>query len=179
MNSPERLIGLTGTNGAGKGEIAAFFAARGFQIFSLSDLIREELEKEGRPLSRNNMIRTGNTLRRRFGADVLARRILKRIRSRSVIDSIRNPREVECLRTHPGFILLAVDAPASIRFKRVQDRGRLESASTLSEFTAKEKEEMSADGTAQQLHACMAMADHVIINDGLLQDLHRQLEIFL
>jgi len=179
MKTSVRVIGLTGTNGAGKGEAAAFFATHAFKVFSLSDIIREDLKKKAQPLSRDNMIRAGNTLRRSFGADVLARRTLKRIRGRSVIDSIRNPSEVEHLRTHPGFILLTVDAPAAIRFSRVLKRGRIESASTLEEFSAKEKEEMSADSTSQQLHACMALADHTIINDGTLEDLHRQLEIFL
>jgi len=174
-----RIIGLTGTNGAGKGETAAFFAGRAFKVFSLSDIIREELRAQKEALSLDNMIRTGNVLRRRFGADVLAIRTLKRIRDNSVIDSIRNPSEVKCLKTHPGFILLAVDAPVAVRFRRVQERGRIESASTLEEFTAKEKEEMSTDSTAQQLHACMAMADHTIVNDGTLDDLHRKLEAFL
>ncbi len=40
------LIGLTGTNGAGKGEVASFFMKKGYAYFSLSDVIREELKKK-------------------------------------------------------------------------------------------------------------------------------------
>ena len=47
MNSlaPPLLIGLTGTNGAGKGEAAAYFMTKGYAYFSLSDVIRDKLEK--------------------------------------------------------------------------------------------------------------------------------------
>ena len=42
------LIGLTGTNGAGKGEIAAFLAAeRRIRAHSLSDVIRDALAADG------------------------------------------------------------------------------------------------------------------------------------
>lgn len=174
-----RLIGLTGTNGSGKGEAALFFQKNGFAYFSLSDVIRDELNREGRPLSRDNLIQKGNRLRKDHGADVLARRVMSGIRSDAVIDSIRNLREVEYFRGRPGFILLALDAPPEIRFQRVRGRGRRESAVTLEEFILKEQEEMTEKETGQQLALCMAAADYQIVNDGSLDDLHRRLEKFL
>ena len=90
MKTPPRLIGLTGTNGAGKGEAAAFFMARGYAYFSLSDVIRDELRARGEAVSRDNLIRTGNELRERFGPDVLARRTMAKVGGPAVIDSIRN-----------------------------------------------------------------------------------------
>ena len=95
----------------------------------------------------------------RFGPDVLARRTMDKVRGPSVIDSIRNPREVEFLRRQEGFVLVAVDAPIEIRFARTRARGRDESAATLEEFRAKEQLEMAGDETGQQLARCMAMAD--------------------
>ncbi|MFO7866713.1 MAG: AAA family ATPase [Candidatus Aminicenantes bacterium] len=174
-----KLIGLTGTNGSGKGEAALFFQKNGFAYFSLSDVIRDELNREGRPLSRDNLIQRGNRLRKDHGADVLARRVMSGIRSDAVIDSIRNLREVEYFRRRPGFILLALDAPPEIRFQRIRERGRRESAVTLEEFILKEREEMTEKETGQQLALCMAAADYQIVNDGSLDDLHRRLEKFL
>ncbi len=92
MKKPPRLIGLTGTNGAGKGETAAFFMARGYAYFSLSDIIREELRTRGESVSRDNLIRIGNELRARYGPDVLARRTVAKIGGLAIIDSIRNTR---------------------------------------------------------------------------------------
>lgn len=176
MSTRYRLIGLTGTNGSGKGTAASFFVRRGYAYFSLSDLLREELEKAGKAATRNNLIQMGNSLRARFGADVLARRVLDRVTGPAVIDSIRNPGEVDTLRAQEGFILLAIDAPAEVRYQRVKSRGREESAATLEEFIHKEAEEMTTSERSQQIQTCMAMADTTIINDGTTQDLHQKLE---
>jgi len=173
------IFGLTGTNGAGKGEAAAFFQKKGFAYFSLSDLIREELKKRDLAPTRDNLIRLGNDLRRRYGPDILARRVLRRVKGRAVIDSIRHPREVEHLRTRPGFRLLAVDAPPALRFERAKRRGRDESAATLAEFLAKEKEEMGRSTEAQQLDVCLQLADVTILNDSTLEDFQRKLEELL
>ena len=174
-----RLFGLTGTNGAGKGAVASFFLEKGFQYYSLSDVIRKELEKSGKELSRDNLIKTGNSLREKHGADILARMVLKKIKEKSVIDSIRNPKEIEYFREHNNFILLAIDAPVEIRYKRTKFRGRDESASTLEQFILKEKEEMTTQEKGQQLQTCMNKADITIINDSSIEDLHKKLEILL
>ncbi len=178
MRTPPRLIGLTGTNGAGKGEAAAYFVARGYAYFSLSDVIRDELRERGEPASRDNLIRTGNDLRDRFGPGVLARRTMDKIgrTGRAVIDSIRNTREVDLLRRQEGFVLLAIDAPIALRFARVAVRGRDESAGDLEAFRKKEEEERAGGATGQQLEACMAAADRLIINDGTIPEFHRKLE---
>ena len=179
LSKVPRLIGLTGTNGSGKGAAARYFKKKGYDYYSLSDLIREELWKKNEPVTRNNLIRMGNDLRRTHGADILARRVLERIKGKAVIDSIRNPSEVECLREQTGFILLAVDAPVEVRFERAQKRGRDESASTLEEFRKKEAEEMTEQEKGQQLQTCMKLADFLIINDGTIDQFNKKLEKIL
>lgn len=174
-----RLIGLTGANGAGKGEAAAYLRTRGYDFVSLSDVIRDELRAAGVPETRDALIAGGNALRREYGPDILARRILARVAGPTVIDSIRNPSEVGFLRCQDRFFLLALEAPAAVRFERVGKRGRDESASTLLAFAAKENEEKSSDPAAQQLHTCIALADALIVNDGTLEVLHRRLEEIL
>jgi dephospho-CoA kinase len=177
-NEP-RLIGLTGTNSAGKGEVAAYFKKKGYAYFSLSDLIREELRKIGKEATRDNLIKMGNELREKGGHDILARLVMEKVEDKSVIDSIRNPGEVEYLRAQKNFVLLAVDAPVETRYERAKLRGRAESASTLQEFINKEAEEMTDREKGQQLHNCMKMADFLVTNDGSLKDLHRKLEELL
>ena len=179
MKKKPRLVGLTGTNGAGKGEAAAFFMSRGYAYASLSDILRDELRARGLEVTRDNLIRTGNELRERSGPDILARRTMAKVKAPAVIDSIRNIREVEYFRTQKGFILLALDAPVEVRFGRVAARGRDESAATLEEFRKKEEEERAGGKAAQQLEACMAAADQLILNIGTIEDLHRKLERFL
>ena len=177
MTFPYRLIGFTGTNGAGKGEAAAFFRDKGYSYFSLSDEIREELGRQGLEPTRDRMIRQGNELRSRFGPDILARRVMARVEGKAVIDSIRNPHEVAFLRSRGGFVLVAVDAPIGLRYARVLKRGRAESAETLQEFTAKEREEMRHDPNCQQLQECIRLADICLMNDGTLEEFRRKLEV--
>ena len=171
-----RLIGLTGTNGAGKGEVANYFRRKGYGYVSLSDVIREELQARGLEPSRDNLITCGNELREKFGPDILARRAAEKIKGPTVIDSIRNTREIAYLRSLGDFILLAVDAPVEIRFERTRKRGRNESATTLEEFQLKEEQEKGRDDTGQQLEACLQLADLTIINDGSLAELWEKLE---
>ncbi len=72
-----KIIGLTGTNCAGKGEAAEFLKKKGFAYFSLSDLIRDKLQKQDMELTRNNLIRYGNLMRKEGGPDILARLVMK------------------------------------------------------------------------------------------------------
>jgi dephospho-CoA kinase len=171
-----RLVGLTGTNGAGKGEVATCLMKKGYAYVSLSDEIREELRRKGEPITRDSLIATGNALRRRYGADILARRVMKKVKGKTVIDSIRNGREVAFLRRQKAFILVAVDAPLEIRYERTRKRGRAESADSLVEFAAKEKMEIEGGKEGQQLRLCLDLADVIITNAGPLEALHRQIE---
>jgi dephospho-CoA kinase len=173
------FIGLTGTNSAGKGETAAFLRSRGYAYHSLSDVIRERLRAEGLEETRDNLIRRGNELRLEGGPDILARLVMAEAVPPAVIDSIRNPQEIAYLKTRPGFFLLAIDAPIGLRFERALKRGRNESAASLEEFAGKEDEERGSRPEAQQLDACLALADAVLVNDGTIEGLHRQLEAFL
>lgn len=171
-----KLIGLTGPNGAGKGEAAKYFVKKSYEYFSLSDEIREELKKNGLEINRDNLIKKGNELRERFGPDILAKRVISKIKDKAVIDSIRNPAEIEYFRKFEDFILICIDAPVLLRFQRVMKRGKKESADNLYEFIKKEQQEMSNRENSQQLLTCMKMADYTVINDGTIEELHRKLE---
>ena len=74
------IIGLTGTNGAGKTVAAEHLQTNGFAFHSLSDEIRAELESEGREATRENLIESGNRLRADYGSAVLAERVKARKR---------------------------------------------------------------------------------------------------
>jgi dephospho-CoA kinase len=170
------VIGLTGPNAAGKGEAASYLQFLGFTCYSLSDVVREEAAAQGFPPEREHLIRIGTQLRREGGAGVLAERILSRLTGRAVVDSIRNPAEVEVLRTLPRFVLLGVDAPVEVRFQRSLARSRAGDPATLEEFQARETEENTADPNGQQLGATLRMSDVILTNNGELRDLRRKVD---
>lgn len=177
---PGRLVvGLTGPNAAGKGEVARLLVAHGLRYHSLSDIIREEAAARGLPPTRENLIEIGNDLRRMGGAGVLAERTLARLTGRDIVDSIRNPAEVEVLRREPAFLLLGVDAPIEIRHARAVARSRPGDGGTLREFAAREDREKGTDPSAQQIHLALEMADLRVDNSADLGSLGRQVEALL
>ncbi|MBN2319587.1 MAG: AAA family ATPase [Acidobacteria bacterium] len=173
------IIGLTGKNGSGKTVVCEYLKSRGFVYRSLSDEIRKEIQKRGREIDREILIETGNELRNEFGPAVLAERILAGLDSDQnyVIDSIRNPSEVDALRKRKDFTLLGLEADPEIRFRRSRERGRENAAQTLERFLEEESPELvSSDPARQQLNATMGMVDLLVSNNGTLEELHRRLD---
>src|SRR5262245_46584251 len=173
------ILGLTGPNAAGKGEVAAYLKSRGFAYHSLSDVLREEMERRHLPPTRENLIALGNELRAAGGPGVLAEMVRQRLGSRDVVDSIRNPAEVEVLRRVPGFTLIGVDAPIEVRFNRAKKRARPGDGLTLEEFREKEARENSPDPARQQLAATFALADHEVGNGGSLDQLRGKVDLLI
>jgi dCMP deaminase len=177
------ILGLSGTNGAGKGEVLRFLEERSFYPFSLSDVIRRELAAQGLEESRERMIETGNAIRRAHGAGGLAVRLADQLSPdrNYVIDSIRHPAEVEVLRGRtPHFQLIWVDAPEEIRLSRIVERARPGDPQTLEELQRLEGRELGGDDpNAQQLLAVRDLADFHIDNAGDLEALHTEVQTLL
>lgn len=173
------VLGLTGPNAAGKGEVAAYLERLGFAVHSLSDVVREEAAARGLLPEREHLIRVGNLLREASGAGALAERILPRLGQRDVVDSIRNPAEVEVLRRLDHFVLVGVRAPIELRFQRSLGRGRPGDPSSLQRFREREDQENSTDPSAQQLAATFALADRVLDNASGLDALQRAVDRLL
>ncbi len=165
------IVGLTGPNAAGKGQVAEILAERGFDVVSLSDIVREEARARGLAPVRETLIALGREIREREGPGALAERILPRLGDRVVVDSIRSPAEVAVLRRRDDFRLLGVDAPLELRWRRAVERAREGERPTLEEFRAREAEENRDDPNSQQLGRTLALADRVVVNDGTLDEL--------
>lgn len=174
------IVGLTGRNGAGKGTVAAWFADRGFECTSLSDAIRDDMRARGTPITRDNLIAAGRRLRREGGPGVLAEKILARIAPEAdfVVDSVRNPAEVEVLRGRAGFVFIEVTASEATRYARMVTRARGGDAGSFEEFRRQEAAELnSTDSAAQRLVATAALADVRVSNEGDLAALHAALAV--
>lgn len=173
------IIGLTGANASGKGEAARYLVSKGFQYCSLSDILREEAKARGIELSRENLIKLGNDLRKEKGPSILAELTIKKLAGNQnyVVDSIRNPFEVKALMRTKGFILIGIDAPTEIRFKRLIKRNRPGDPQTLEEFIEKEKKENTNTLTNQQLENCLKLADKIIINDSTIEEFYKKIDM--
>tara|TARA_Y100000310_G_C20574318_1_gene759703 strand:- start:258 stop:1262 length:1005 start_codon:yes stop_codon:yes gene_type:complete len=175
------IVGVTGKYASGKDALAEILQKMGFFHVSLSDILREELIKRKKKTTRDNLIAIGNELREMSGSEVLARRALKNIRDGEnyVFTSIRNPGEVELLKIRKDFVLVNVEAPETIRFKRILERKRESDPKTLKELRKKEKLENSTDKNKQQLEAVAKMAKVIINNNSSLDKLKEKVERFV
>jgi dCMP deaminase len=147
----------------------------------LSDAIRDEIRSRGEQPTRERLIIIGNELRQRHGAAVLAERILSKIEDDKhyVIDSIRNPSEVEAFREAKHFKLIRVEAPPEVRFQRIVNRQRESDPKTYEEFVSLENREAEGDDTSQNLVKVELMADYPLINDGPVEKLYAQIDELL
>ena len=176
------IIGLTGRNAAGKGTAAEYLVELGFEYHSLSDAIRDVLAERGQPPTRELMIAAGRELREAGGPGALARQILAKLQpgQHYVVDSFRNPGEVEVFRdSGRRFALLEVQADELVRFERLQARGRVGDANTIEEFRAHERAELTGNAVGQQLLATAELANIRVANDGEIEALREGIDLIL
>jgi dephospho-CoA kinase len=182
-----KIIGITGTLASGKTSVKDFFLSRfpSSYFISLSDIIEEELLKEGKELKRENFIEKGNELRKRYGDQVLVEVVTLTLSEKIekqflIIDGIRNPGEVEFLRKKFGkdFILIAFDAPREIRFRRLRERKKEGDPKTFEEFLEIDETDLGKNQPeyGQNVEECLKLADYLIINDGSVNELNKKLE---
>jgi dCMP deaminase len=175
------IIGVTGSNGSGKDEVAKVLESMNFKHFSLSDMIREEIRSRGEEVTRDNLIRVGNEMRERGGAHVLAKRALKKVEDGEnfAFSSIRNPSEVDLFNKRDDFILIKVTTPIKVRFERIVARGKLGDPTTIEELKEKENLERSSNPNSQQIDKVARMASVTIVNNKSLDVLRSKVERFV
>ncbi|MFH1012357.1 MAG: dephospho-CoA kinase [Candidatus Peregrinibacteria bacterium] len=164
------IIGLTGPMASGKSTVVETLKGMGYKLITLSDMVREEARKQGVPEERENLMAIGQDLRKKFGAGVLGKRALEKIKASGeekwVVDGIRNPAEVMELRQHPDFVLIANTAPEDMIIARILSRKRADDTLDKTAIRHKLRREMGEgepmDG--QQVAKCIAMADYTFEN---------------
>jgi dephospho-CoA kinase len=179
------IVGITGTLGAGKGTVSHMLVKQGFAYQSVRNYLVQLLQKEQQEINRDTMHELANRLRKNFGSDYIVTQILhdRLIQKDSVdepliIESIRSIGEVKKLKSYGG-ILLAIDAPIQTRYSRILTRGSETDKVSFEKFMSDELSEQNNTEHEQNLQGCILLADYVIINDGDMTNLDKQVSDFL
>lgn len=199
MDKRLQIIGLAGTNGAGKDAVGALLAEHyNFWFFSLTELLREECRRRSIPIVRENTRMISAQWRRESGLATLVDRSMAVFEkaggldkySGVVMSSLRNPYEPD--RVHElGGTVIWIDADPKIRYERVQanaaSRGRAgEDDRTYQQFLREEQDEMhspkGADEAVLNGTAVKERADIYLVNDNdnlkaLLNDITKALKL--
>jgi dephospho-CoA kinase len=178
------IIGITGTDGAGKGTVVDYLVEKyGFTHYSSRDFIMEEVTRLNLPTDRNQLRLTANALREQFGNDVIVRKSYEKAEAEGknsvVIESIRALAEAEYLKSRGG-ILLAIDADPAVRYGRVQGRRSDTDKVTYEQFLAQEAlENNDPNPHGMQKAKVMAAADYTIKNSADKKTLAVEVEKFI
>ena len=175
------IIGITGTNGAGKGTVVEYLVKnKGFVHYSVRKYIEKEIIRREMPINRNSMNIVGNDMRAKYGFDYWDNIIFEDARKNGheniVIESLRNLASAEKLKEQ-GVSIWAVDADKRTRYERVILRRSGTDTVSFEEFSAQEDKEMVQTGIHDMnVHAIMAMADVKLTNNGTQEELFAQVE---
>ena len=168
MSKRIRIIGLSGTNGAGKDAVGLLLAEKyNYWFISVTDILRDELQQRGLPIDREHLRGLSAEWRRAHGLGVLIDRAVQAFEARGgayagvVMASLRNPHEADRVHELDGTVVW-VDADPAVRYARIQanaaGRGRAgEDNKTFEQFLAEEAAEMHAPAGADQ--AALSMAE--------------------
>lgn len=165
--SAPQIIGVVGQPLAGKDTVAQILVEHGYAHVSTGDLVRTHItEHQLGELTRPVQQDTANLMRAEHGGDYWVDLALTRTPPPVVVSGIRTVDEATRLKDEGG-ILVWVEAPQALRFRRLAGRNRPGDAITLEQFQAQEARESRSDNPAEQSVASLeAMADVSVTNDG-------------
>jgi dephospho-CoA kinase len=182
-----RLIGISGTNGSGKDTVGEMLAERhGWLFISGSQILRDELKRQGLPQDRHHTHQLSAKWRREKGLGVLINMALDIYKSQKsqykglAIASLRNPGEADEVHKLGGKVIW-IDADPKLRYQRVTSRGhgRQEDQLSFEQFLADEQHQMhqSGDEATLNMSGVKAKADIFIDNNtDNLEDFIKQVE---
>ncbi len=173
------LLGVTGTNGSGKGAVVEYLiAAKNYSHYSGRAVILEEMKKRGLPPKRSNFRDVANDLRKAHGPEYVMEQLYKMAEGEEnvVLESVRTIGEAEFLKSK-GAKIIAVDAKKETRYERVLSMSHDEVPISFQDFQVMEDREMSSsEPWDMNVFGVMQMADARIQNDGTLEELHEQID---
>ncbi|MDR1846763.1 MAG: AAA family ATPase [Bacteroidales bacterium] len=178
------VLGITGTLGSGKGTIVELLKAKGYRHFSVREFLIGEIKRRGLAVNRDSMTMVANDIRTKEGSEYiiasLLRDALQNPNVDCVIESIRNPKEIDFLKANAKFYLLSVDADVRIRYDRIRLRQSETDNVDFETFIANEQREMcSNQSTNQNIAICMQRADFKLYNNGSREDLSHSLDLVM
>jgi len=176
-----KIIGITGTLGAGKGTIVDYLTTHhGFKHFSVRGYLSTIIKAQGKEVNRDSLTHTANELRAQNSPSFIAEELFKealQTGTNCIIESIRTVGEVNALKAKGNFNLFSVDTDRRIRYERILKRASETDMISFETFSDNEEREMtSTDPNKQNLSACMKLADYHFTNNGTFEELYRQVD---
>lgn len=175
-----KIIGLSGTNGAGKDTVAKVLRDEyGWLFADATQMLGDELTQRGLSHERVNKAALSAEWRREHGMGVIVDKAVELFKQGTypgvIVGSLRHPGESDRIHELGGQVVW-VDADPVVRYARItaNDRGRVEDRKTFEEFMAEQQREMTPVGDTATLNMS-AVKDHA---DIYLENAGSDIEVF-
>jgi dephospho-CoA kinase len=174
------IIGITGTNGSGKGTVVDYLVQKGFKHYSVRAELIEEIRRRGLTVDRSSMREVANDLRQKNGPlyfDHLFVSDAERNGYQNIlIESVRVLQSVQFLKSKGG-VIIAVDADRKIRYERAVLRGSETDKVDFDTWVEQEEREWGNKAAHDMdVPGVMKLADYTLQNNGSLEALHAQVD---
>lgn len=166
----QQVLILLGKARSGKDTVADFLAEKfGFKKFVFSSVLEEELKKQGKEVSKQNMVLLGDELREKKGMGIIAEKLLKEVKEEKKIVFVgaRSVEEIELIKEKfPTAKLVLVEAQEEKRFDR---RSNLD-PDELEKFSLRDKTDEEKKG----MKKVFLLAEFKIENNGSIENLFKK-----
>ncbi len=162
----------------------------GFSIVRMGDVVREEAQRRGLPITDAAVGGLAHAERQAHGYGVWAERTLPRIRGeRILVDGLRGRAELDVFRKAFGdhLTVLAIHASPTTRYQRMMKRRRTDDAPGYERYQRMMKRRRTDDAPGYEafrardirelgwgLGEVIAIADVMLVNEGSLEEFRRQ-----
>ncbi|EQD73913.1 hypothetical protein B1B_02969, partial [mine drainage metagenome] len=137
-----KLIVTVGMPGSGKDELVQLAHEAKLATLKMGDLVRDETQRRGLPLTNGNIGRIAAEEREKHGPAIWAQRALPKLtETRMLVDGCRSDSEVTVFRHHFGDLyVLGIFASPETRYERLSRRAR--SDDNMQEFYDRDRREL-------------------------------------
>lgn len=173
-----RLLLITGMAGSGKTTLANLLRDRGYSVFTMGDVIRQEVRMRNLPPTPENLGEMAEEIRRSGGDAAVARKCVPLIigepNNKVALDGVRSLDEVYSFEEAFDVYIVTVHASPETRYKRLRNRGRSDDPTNKQVFRERDHRELSFG-----MGDAIAMSDYVITNEDSVDHLERSLDELL
>ena len=162
---------------SGKSEAVKIAKEMKIPVIRMGDMVWDEVKKQGLEINEKNVGTVANSMRKKHGMDIWARRTIEKIKSikkmeKLVIDGVRNFEEIDAFKRELGkdFFVVAVEVHDELRYKRAISRGREDDSIDIEKIKERDKREIGWG-----LDGVIASADIVISNEGDMKEFYNKI----